>query len=120
MKRILIADDIADIRQLIRLSLEPLDVQLTEAGSAGEVLEEVRRAPPDLIILDVVLPDADGYTVCRTLRADPALAATPVMLLTARAQRADQEQAQAAGADVWMVKPFSPADLLQRVAQALA
>jgi CheY-like chemotaxis protein len=120
MKSVLIVDDQKNIRELIKITLEFEDCQLTEAESGDRAMEIVGDLRPDLILLDVMMPGRiDGYEVCRRVKSDPALAATPVVLLTARAQQADREAAVAAGADHYLPKPFSPKQLLELVRQLL-
>jgi CheY-like chemotaxis protein len=120
MKSVLIVDDQKNIRELIKITLEFEDYQLTEAESGDRAMEIVGALKPDLILLDVMLPGSiDGYEVCRRVKNDPALSATPVVLLTARAQQADREAAVAAGADHYLPKPFSPKQLLELVRQLL-
>lgn len=119
-KKILIVDDHADLRKLIRLTLLGSDYQLQEAASGDEALERTREWRPDLLILDVMMPGSlNGFQVCETLKADPDLRGTAVMLVTARAQKSDLQEGAAVGADVYLVKPFSPMELLERVGTLL-
>ncbi len=116
MKKILIVEDHADIRRLIRLTLEFEDCEIHEAPNAAAGLEAARRLRPDLVLMDVMMPGAlGGLDLCRALRADPALADTPVVMLSARGSSADREAGLAAGADAYLVKPFSPMQLLDLV-----
>jgi len=104
-------DDQPEIRQLVRTSLEDQDFELLEAASGQEALSLARQQRPDLILLDVLMPDIDGFSVCREIKADPAISGTKVIMLTAKTERADREQARAAGADFYIPKPFSPIEL---------
>ncbi len=122
MTRIVVVEDQADIRRLIRWSLEEGGYQIFEAASGQLGLDAVRALRPDLLLLDVMMPgELDGYQVCSALRADPAFAELPIVLLTARAQQGDRAAGQRAGADEYLVKPFSPmvlADTVERLLKA--
>jgi DNA-binding response OmpR family regulator len=115
MKRILVAEDDADIRELIRFKLVQAGFAVTAVGDGSSVLERARADPPDLLMLDVMLPGMRGTEVCAALRGEAATADLPIMLLTARAQESEIEQGMASGADAYVVKPFSPRDLVDRV-----
>jgi len=126
MKTVLVVDDDSDIRALItwKLSLSGY-ATIAEADGAGALLAAVGRAPqalgvrPDLVLLDWTMPRMSGIEVCEALRADPATADIPIILLTAKAQESELAQGLAAGADEYIVKPFSPGELLQRVTTLL-
>lgn len=116
--RILIVDDQPDIRKLIRLTLQHLDdLEVHEADNGGDGWRLAQDLRPDLMLLDVMMPgELDGYQVCAKVKADPILAGqTKVILLTARAQRDDQEQGRLAGADAYLTKAFSPLKLLDLI-----
>jgi two-component system, OmpR family, phosphate regulon response regulator PhoB len=114
--KILIVDDQADLRKLIRLTLQPANFQVFEAITGQEALEQAQTILPDLVLLDVMMPgDLNGYGVCRALKAQAQFAQTKVILLTARGQEADLELGRVAGADDYLVKPFSPTQLLNLV-----
>lgn len=119
MQRILIIEDHADIRRLIQLTLEFDDYEIHEEPDGERGLAAARRLQPDVILLDVMMPGRlDGLLVCRQLRADPALARSKVVMLSARGTAADIEMGLSAGADVYLVKPFSPlqlVDVLERL-----
>ncbi|MCD0161336.1 response regulator [Deinococcus sp. 14RED07] len=119
-RTILIADDHADLRKLIRMTLLGGPFTVLEAEDGVQALADARARRPDLIILDVMMPgELDGYQVCAAVKADPALRDVPVILVTARAQRADLQAGQEAGADAYLIKPFSPMELLERVTAML-
>ncbi|MEO5710026.1 MAG: response regulator [Nocardioidaceae bacterium] len=120
MARIVVADDDADIRDLVGFKLRQAghDVETVEDGAAAVAAAQAVR--PDLLILDVMMPGMGGLDATRALRLDPELARVPVILLTARAQESDIEQGFGAGADDYVVKPFSPRELASRVAAVLA
>lgn len=121
MSRILIIEDHADIRRLIRWSLDEGDHEILEATNGSQGLAMAREKRPDLVLLDVMMPGGpDGFEVCRQIRADAGLARTPVLMLTARAQSRDHDAGQQAGADLFLTKPFSPAQLAVEVARLLA
>ena len=120
MARIVVADDDADIRDLVVFKLRQAghDVEAVEDGAAA--VEACQASSPDLVVLDVMMPGMGGLDATRALRLDPRLARVPVILLTARAQESDIEQGFGAGADDYVVKPFSPRELASRVAAVLA
>lgn len=119
-KRVLVVDDEEDILSLVAAMLgfsERYDVMVAHEGQ--EALEIARRQSPDVVILDILMPRMNGYQVLRALKADPTTSHAKVIMLTALAQQADRERAVAAGADGFLVKPFSPTMLLSTVTQAL-
>ena len=109
---VLVVEDTDEIRELVTTVLRRAGFDVREAASGAACLEEVRRDAPDLIVLDLGLPDADGPEVCRQIRAE-----TPcyVLMLTARADEVDLLIGLAVGADGYMAKPFSPRELVARV-----
>ncbi len=118
-KRILVVDDQADLRLLIRLSLRALG-EVAQAATAEQALALVREDPPDLLVLDVWLGKGQsGLDLCRTLRADAATCAIRIILLSANGQQADIAAGLAAGADEYLVKPFSPDTLAATAARLL-
>lgn len=113
MKKILIVEDHADIRRLIRMTLEFEDCEIHEAADARSGWELAKRVTPDLVLLDVMMPgEATGLDLCVAIKVDPALVATRVIMLSARGGSADREAGLSAGADAYLVKPFSPIQLL--------
>jgi CheY-like chemotaxis protein len=115
MKTLLIVDDEDGVRSLVRMTLESENYQILEATEGAEAIAMVRKHRPDLVLLDVMLPDRSGIEVCRTLKSDAGTSDTTVVMLTAKAQSVDLEEAEAAGADGYFTKPFSPVALMQRV-----
>lgn len=116
--RILIVDDQSDIRKLIRLTLQHLDdVEVQEADNGGDGWRLAQDFKPDLMLLDVMMPgELDGYQVCAKVKSDPLLKGqTKVILLTARAQKEDEEQGRKVGSDAYLTKAFSPLKLLDLV-----
>lgn len=120
VRSVLVVDDTAHIRRLAALSLSTAGFQVSEAVDARDGLEQCRRNRPDCVVLDLSMPSMDGLEMCHVLRTDPAISDTAVVVLSARADAADKQAAFAAGADDYMVKPFAPRDLAQRVRDALS
>jgi two-component system phosphate regulon response regulator PhoB len=112
---ILVVDDQRELRFLIRLSLQSLG-RVETAGTTAEALERVREDPPRLIVLDVSLGAESGLELCRRLKSDPLTASIRILLLSAYGQKSDVAAGLAAGADSYMVKPFSPRELLHAAA----
>lgn len=122
MKKLLIIDDHPDLRRLVAWSLEMLDdpVELIEATDGERGLALAREHKPAVVFLDVMMPGSfDGLEACRRITKDPALAATRVVLLSARGQAADVQAGLSAGAHHYLVKPFSPQKLLEVAEQLL-
>jgi two-component system phosphate regulon response regulator PhoB len=120
MTSILVVDDDQDIRELVAFKLEQLGFEV-HAESDGETgLAAVMQLQPDLVLLDWMMPKLTGVEVCRMLREGAEGSSVPVILLTARAQEADIERGFAAGADDYIVKPFSPRELASRVEAVLS
>jgi CheY-like chemotaxis protein len=112
----LIVDDQPDIRKLIMLTMESEDFELHEADNGVDALHMARNLRPAVMLLDVMMPGGlDGYQVCEEIKMDPDLRNTMVILLTARGQRTDIERGQSVGCDAYLVKPFSPIELLDTV-----
>ena len=108
---ILFADDDPGMRALVVINLEAEGFEVTTAEDGFSALEKAERLHPDLIVLDVMMPGRDGLDVLQELRKRPAVAAIPVVLLTAKATDADVWDGWKAGADYYMTKPFRPEDL---------
>jgi two-component system, OmpR family, response regulator MtrA len=115
MAKILVAEDDSDLRLLVSLKLESAGHQVISVEDGSSAATHCSAMRPDLVILDLMMPGMSGLEVCRFIRADPELAQTPVILLTARAQAADIEAGKAAGVDEYLTKPFSPRELAGRV-----
>ena len=112
---VLVADDDADIVRFVEVNLRLEGFQVVTARDGQEALTKALDLQPDVVLLDVLMPRIDGYTVCARLRADDRGAAIPVILLTANFIAVDQEVARRAGADDFVVKPFDPYELMTRV-----
>jgi len=118
--RILVADDDVDIRELVEFKLSTMGHDIVAVGDGAAAVEACRAQKPDLAVLDVMMPGVSGLDAIREIRADPALADLPVILLTARAQESDVETGFDSGADDYITKPFSPRELASRVEALLA
>jgi len=122
MPTVLIVDDEQHIRLLIEQTLEELEddgVELLTATNGDEAIDVVEHHHPALVFLDVMMPKRDGFEVCRVIKQEMGLTDTYVVLLTARGQAFDREQGLAAGADLYMTKPFDPDELLRRAREVL-
>ncbi|MBI3291275.1 MAG: response regulator transcription factor [Elusimicrobia bacterium] len=113
--RILVIEDDAGIRELVRTGLTLANFQVIEAGTGEEGLNLCRASPPDLVILDLMLPDIDGYEVCAKLRQQSATRSIPIICLTARVRTEDKVAGLEAGANDYLTKPFEMMELLARV-----
>jgi two-component system, OmpR family, phosphate regulon response regulator PhoB len=114
-KTILTIDDHGDIRSLIRMTLEFFNHKVIEASGGEEGLRLMRAHKPDLVLLDVMMPKLNGIQTAELIRNDPSLNKTPIIMLTAIDRSADIEAGLAAGAKYYLTKPFSPADLLDKI-----
>src|SRR3972149_1277064 len=110
-KRILVVDDEERIVRFIRLNLEQDGFQVVEAFTGKQAMEKLRQALPDLILLDVMLPDLDGFEVLRMVRENHDV---PIIMLTAKTEEDDRVRGLELGADDYVTKPFSPRELLRR------
>ena len=116
MQRVLIVEDQPDIRKLIRMTLEFEAYEIAEAADGTQGLRMVEEFKPDLMLLDVMMPgEFDGLQVCQRIKANPSLAHIKVVLLTARGQARDLDDGQNVGADEYLVKPFSPLQLIDTI-----
>ncbi len=118
--RILVVDDDPEIVNLFAYALRRAGYQVEGVLDGRAALERARQAPPDLILLDVMMPGMDGYEVARQLRAEAATSSTPIVMLTARALIADQVEGLQAGANSYLVKPVTPSVLVNKVREILS
>ncbi|MHB0869923.1 MAG: response regulator transcription factor [Chloroflexota bacterium] len=118
-KKLLLIDDEPAIQTLVRLVMEGDGWQVLVAGEGAPGLALAREQNPDVILLDVALPDLSGLEVCRQLKSDPDTASIPVAMLTAMAQETDRRAAMSLGADDYVTKPWRPAALIARVTSLL-
>ena len=120
MTRVLIVEDQADIRKLIRMTLEFEPYQIFEAPDGVTGLRMASEIQPEVMLLDVMMPgELDGLQVCRAVRADPRLWGMRVLLLSARGQARDRQAGEQAGADEYLIKPFSPLQLIETIERLL-
>jgi DNA-binding response OmpR family regulator len=115
MPRALVVEDDPDIAALIDRYLQKAGYSTDVTRSGRDVVAMVRRRPPDVLVLDLMLPDVDGFEICRALRSDPATAAVPIIMVTAKAEESDRIGGLELGADDYLTKPFSPNELVARV-----
>src|SRR5882762_11192453 len=113
--RILVVEDDPDIAELVARYLDKAGYTTTRLSSGREALETIRAKPPDLVVLDLMLPQVDGLEICRALRANDKTAAIPIIMLTARAEESERIVGLEMGADDYLAKPFSPNELVARV-----
>ncbi len=116
---ILVVDDDKQIARLIRSYLEQAGFRVTVAHDGAAALHALRREKPDLVVLDLTLPDRDGWDVTRIVRSDPTLAATPIIMVTARVEDTDRIVGLELGADDYVTKPFNPREIVARVRAVL-
>src|SRR3954452_5957406 len=116
---ILVVDDERDLVELVRYNLERGGYGVITAFDGETALDAAQRRRPDLVVLDVMMPGIDGLEVCRRLRADVRTAGTPIIMLTAKAAEADRVVGLELGADDYVIKPFSPRELVARVRAVL-
>lgn len=115
MVRILVAEDDPDVRELVQLTMQTAGFEVDAVADGSTALEHALADPPDLCLVDVMMPGLDGLQLCAALRRDPATASAPIILLTAKAQESDIGVGLASGADQYVVKPFSPRGLIDSV-----
>ena len=112
---ILLVEDERDLLELLKYNFDREGYQVVTAETGEEGLKQVRNQPPDLILLDLMLPAMDGLEVCRSLKARPETASIPIIMLTAKGEEADIVQGLELGADDYITKPFSPRILMARI-----
>lgn len=114
-KKILIADDEENIVISLEFLMKREGFEVLVAGDGEEALSRIRADAPDLVLLDVMMPKKTGFEVCQEVRADPALAKTRILMLTAKGRDAEVAKGMGMGADAYMTKPFSTKDLVEQV-----
>jgi CheY-like chemotaxis protein len=119
IKKILIADDNENIRDALAYILEGEGYRLWMAKDGAEALRKVKSGRPDIVFLDIMMPELNGYDVCRIIKNDPELKKTYVIMLTAQDQVAEQERGKEAGADEYIIKPYSPKEILTIIKRLL-
>lgn len=118
-QKILVVDDDKDIVRLVRAYLEQSGFSVDIAYDGGTAMQKIRAETPELVVLDLMLPDTDGWAITRTVRADPKLAALPIIMLTARTEDVDKIVGLELGADDYIAKPFNPREVVARVRTVL-
>jgi two-component system phosphate regulon response regulator PhoB len=116
---VLIVEDDEDILALLEYNFQNAGFEVTVARDGLEALNKLRRQQPDLVLLDIMLPGADGFEVCKSIKRDPKTAQVPVIMLTARGEEVDRIVGLELGADDYVVKPFSPRELILRARAVL-
>ncbi len=116
---ILVVDDEEDVLNLVRYSLQKAGYDVLTTGDGLSALSMISSLRPDAVVLDLMLPKMDGLTVCRETRANPEIASTPILMLTAKSQSADKIKGLQVGADDYLTKPFSTKELVLRIAAIL-
>jgi two-component system phosphate regulon response regulator PhoB len=119
MKTILLVDDEPPLRLLVHTTLTDPGLRILEASDGLAAAKLALDERPDLIVLDWMMPKMNGIDLVRMLRHNPVTADTPIIMLTARGQEADRQQAHAAGVEAYLVKPFSPLELIKKVQAVL-
>jgi two-component system cell cycle response regulator DivK len=112
-KRILVVEDQEDLRGVLRTLLTGSGYEMLEAADGRAGVDKAKSEQPDLILMDIQLPVLDGYDATRQIKADPRLAATPIIAVSSFAMKGDEEKARAAGCDHYVTKPYSPVQLLR-------
>jgi len=116
---VLVVDDEANIVTSLEFLMRQLKLDVRVAGDGDAALDEINRQAPDLVLLDVMLPKRDGYSVCRAIRANAAWNDVKIIMLTAKSRDEERERGLAAGADSYIVKPFSTRDVTAQVKKLL-
>ena len=120
MARILIAEDEPDIRDLVAFTLRFAGHDVTPTSNGEEAFQQASHVMPDLILMDVRMPKMTGYEACRAMKADPALKDIPVVFLSAKGQDTEIQTGMEVGAEEYLLKPFAPDQLTQRIKEILA
>jgi two-component system alkaline phosphatase synthesis response regulator PhoP len=118
-ERILIVDDEEDVLELVRYNLERNGYQVTTAGSGEQALANTAKKPPDLVVLDLMLPGIDGLEVCKKLKSEVKTEGIPIIMLTAKGEESDIVLGLNLGADDYVTKPFDPKEIVSRVRAVL-
>ena len=117
--KILVVDDEVNITQILEFSIGSEGYQVITASNGEEALDVAKREQPNLIILDVMMPKIDGYEACRRIKANPLTKNIPVILLTAKGRDIDKRLGYEVGATDYIIKPFSPTQLIDRIQELL-
>lgn len=120
MKSILFVEDDVELAKVLPMRLRQEGYQVSVAGNGTQAVQDARETKPDLILLDIMLPEMDGYRVCSLLKRDDRYKSIPILVLSARTQASDVRKGMASGADGYIVKPFKPEELLSKIKELLA
>jgi DNA-binding response OmpR family regulator len=115
VKRLFVIDDEPDVVELLRTILEAEGMEVSSATDGASAIEQILAEPPDLIILDIMMPELDGFELLKLLRLDSFGANIPVLILSARTEQHDQIEGLQSGANAYICKPFSPRELVRQV-----
>ena len=118
-KRVLVVDDEPNIVLSLEFLMRRAGFEVAVARNGREALEALEGSPPDLLLLDVMMPEFDGYEVCERIRARPEWSGTKIVMLTARGREVERERGLSLGADAYVTKPFSTRDLVEQVKRML-
>ena len=120
MKKILIADDRSEVVELVKVTLEGEGYRTIDASDGREALEKIRKEKPDLILLDIIMPKMDGFEVLSEAKEDLQTKDIPIIMLTAKGQKLDEDKCRRLGAADYIIKPFSPSHLLRKIEEIMA
>lgn len=120
MARVLAVDDDPTILRLLQVNLEMEGHEVLTAENGQSALAAIRADRPEVVLLDVMMPEMDGFQVCEAVRADPDIADTPIVFVSARAQQSDLDRGYASGADGYITKPFDPLELIETIERLAA
>jgi two-component system alkaline phosphatase synthesis response regulator PhoP len=113
--KVLVVDDEEYIQHILNFSFSAEGYEVMTAGDGEEAIKKAKSTKPDVIVLDIMMPKMDGYAACKQIKSDPVTKSIPVILLTAKGRDVDRKLGTEAGADDYVVKPFSPGRLIERV-----
>ena len=119
-KKILVIDDEPSMHRLLQIILEDEGFRVVEPGESEETSQSIARGKPDVIILDIMMPEVNGFDVLRMLKDDEDTKNIPVIILSVRSFEEDRKKAKSLGADIYMTKPFQPAELIRTIKDILA
>jgi len=120
MRKVLIAEDDESTRDLLKIIVAGAGFQVETVEDGEKALRAIKADPPDLIILDIMLPEVHGFSICRQVKSDETLKGIKILMLSAKSFQADRRQAEEVGADAFLAKPVNPLELIQKVKTLLA
>ncbi len=120
MKKILVVDDKPEVVELVTATLEGEGYQIICAFDGREALEKIGREKPDLVLLDIVMPKMNGFEVLSEVKNDPQTKDIPIIMITAKGQKLDEDKGRRLGAEDYIIKPFSPSHLLRKIEEIVA